>query len=83
MFFAALLPQFVDRSGPAAASQMLILGLVFVLIALVLDSGWGLAAGSARRWLAERPKRRRRLDIASGSTMIGLCLLLAVSGRTD
>jgi hypothetical protein len=30
-----------------------LLGLAFVLLAMVLDSVWGLAAGTARDWLGD------------------------------
>ncbi len=83
VFFAALLPQFVDRSGAAAWMQMLVLGAVFVGIALLLDSVWAVAAGSARDWLSSRPRRRQHLDVASGVTMIGLGVLLGTTGRGE
>lgn len=81
VFFAALLPQFVDQSRTNTATQMLVLGLIFVAIALVLDSLWALAAGSARHWLARHPRRLERMSVGGGVTMIGLGALLAVSGR--
>lgn len=83
VFFAALLPQFADPSGAPAGVQMMILGLVFVLIALILDSLWAIAAGTAREWFVDRPQRLERLGIAGGSTMIGLGVLLATTGRSE
>ena len=59
---------------------MAVLGLVFVLIALLSDSVWGLAAGSARAWLAASPRRLELLGGAGGLTMIGLGVGLAASG---
>ncbi|WP_421107620.1 LysE family translocator [Streptomyces sp. NEAU-S77] len=41
VFFAAVLPQFVDRGDGHVALQMLLLGLVFNAIALASDSIWG------------------------------------------
>lgn len=83
VFFAALLPQFADRNAAPAGLQMMVLGLVFVLIALVLDSLWAIAAGTARDWFADRPQRLERLGIAGGTTMIGLGVLLATTGRSE
>jgi len=80
VFFAAILPQFVNPDGAPAGLQMALLGLVFVLIALVCDSAWGLAAGSARAWLAASPRRLELLGGAGGLTMIGLGVGLAASG---
>jgi threonine/homoserine/homoserine lactone efflux protein len=82
-FLAAILPQFLDRSAGHVPLQLLALGLVFVLIALVSDSVWGLAAGTARSWLSGSPKRLERIGGAGGLVMIGLGLRLAVSGRHD
>ena len=48
VFFAAVLPQFADPSLGRVPLQLLVLGLVFVAIALVSDGAWGVAAGTAR-----------------------------------
>jgi threonine/homoserine/homoserine lactone efflux protein len=81
VFFAAVLPQFVDRSAGHVPVQLLLLGLVFVLIALVSDSVWGLAAGTARAWFARSPRRLARVGGAGGLVMVGLGARLAVTGR--
>jgi threonine/homoserine/homoserine lactone efflux protein len=81
VFFAAILPQFVDRSGAPAGVQMAVLGLVFVAIALVSDSLWGLAAGSARQWFVRSPRRLERIGAAGGLVMMGLGVRLALTGR--
>ncbi|MGY6502427.1 MAG: LysE family translocator [Acidimicrobiales bacterium] len=83
IFFAAILPQFVEPHGSPAPLQMAALGLVFVTLALVSDSAWALAAGTARRWLAGSPTRVAHLGTAGGVAMIGLGAQLAVSGRRD
>lgn len=83
VFFAALLPQFVEPSGAPAGVQMMALGLIFVAIALVLDSMWGLAAGTARAWFTEQPHRQGRMNVMSGVTMIGLGALLATTRRAE
>lgn len=82
VFFAAVLPQFVDPAAGSSTGQMLVLGLLFALIAAVLDSAWGLAAGTARDWLATSPVRLRRLGVAGGATMIAMGAGLATSSRT-
>jgi threonine/homoserine/homoserine lactone efflux protein len=83
VFFAAILPQFVEPAGAPAGLQMLFLGVVFVVIALVSDGSWGLAAGTARDWFARSPRRLERLSAGGGAVMIGLGLQLAVTGRKD
>jgi threonine/homoserine/homoserine lactone efflux protein len=78
-FFVAVLPQFVDPAAGAAAPQLLILGLVWVGIALVSDSAWALAAGQARAWLGRSPRRLEAVGATGGAAMIGLGVYLAVS----
>ena len=80
LFFLAFLPQFVDPKGVHPALQIAFLGLVFVLIALVLDVTWALAAGTAGAVL-----RRSRLFVrvqryVSGSVFVGLGVATAFAG---
>ncbi|HEY1105913.1 LysE family translocator [Agromyces endophyticus] len=79
-FFVAVLPQFVDFHAGSIPLQMAELGVVFVVLALVCDSVWALAAGSARDWFAKSPKRAEHLAATGGVMMIGLGGVLALSG---
>jgi threonine/homoserine/homoserine lactone efflux protein len=83
VFLAAILPQFIDRSAGDVPAQILLLGAIFSAIALICDSAWALAVGSARSWLARSPRRLSALGGTSGLIMIGLGTALAVSGRKD
>ncbi|MGW4529743.1 LysE family translocator [Nocardia sp. NPDC004340] len=80
IFFSAVLPQFVAPHAGPVPVQMLILGLVFIAVALVSDSVWALAAGSAREWFARSPKRLEAVGGAGGVMIIGLGASVAVSG---
>ena len=68
IFLAAILPQFVDRHGAAPGLQMLVLGMLFIVIALVRQRvGDGRRHGSQRhRLVTPRPRAdgrgRRRGD---------------------
>ncbi len=83
VFFTAALPPFVRPDAGAVPLQLLLLGVVFLGVALVLDSVWAVAAGSARSWLARSPRRIAGLGGASGVVMIGLGTRLAFTGRPD
>jgi threonine/homoserine/homoserine lactone efflux protein len=83
VFFVAVLPQFVDYRGGQVPLQMMTLGLVFVVLALVSDSVWALAAGAARDWFARSPKRIEHLSAGGGVMMIGLGGVLAVTGANS
>jgi len=80
VFFAAVLPQFTDPSRGRVPLQLLVLGAVFVGIALLSDSAWGVAAGTARSWLSRSPRRLAALGGTGGLVMITLGLRLAVTG---
>jgi threonine/homoserine/homoserine lactone efflux protein len=81
VFFAAVLPQYVRPDAAPAPLQMAVLGLVFVAVALVSDSVWGLAAGTARSWFARSPRRLEHLTGAGGLAIAALGVRLAVSRR--
>lgn len=83
VFFAAVLPQFVDRNAGRVHEQMLLLGLVFTVIALICDSVWALTASAARTWFAKSPRRLRAIGGTGGLAMIGLGVTVAVTGRAD
>ena len=81
IFFFAFLPQFIDPDAGWVPGQILLLGLIFIAIALASDSMWALAAGTAGRWLRSS---RRWLSVqrwVSGSVFIGLGLATALTGH--
>ncbi|GGJ34202.1 LysE family translocator [Streptomyces brasiliensis] len=83
VFFAAVLPQFVDHPAGHVPLQMLLLGLVPISIGLVTDTLWGLTASAARTWFARSDRRLSLIGGAGGFTMVGLGLTVAVTGRAD
>src|ERR1700722_18349821 len=83
VFFVAVLPQFADRATGHVPVQMLLLGGVFISIALISDSIWALVAGTARGWLARSPRRLAALGGGGGLAMIGIGASLALTGRKD
>jgi threonine/homoserine/homoserine lactone efflux protein len=85
VFFVVGLPEFTS-SAPGhlpVQAQMLILGALFPVIALVLDSVWATLAGSARQWFVRSPRRLALIGGAGGLVMIGLGVSVAVTGRKD
>lgn len=83
VFFVAVLPQFVDYPAGAIPVQLGTLGAAFLLIALVSDSAWALAAGTARHWFARSPRRIAALSTTGGVMMIGLGGTLALTGAKN
>ncbi len=80
-FFVAVLPQFVDLRAGFVPLQMVELGLVFFVIALVSDGAWALAAAGARTWFGKSPKRIEALSATGGGLMIGLGGILLFTGN--
>jgi threonine/homoserine/homoserine lactone efflux protein len=81
VFFLAFLPQFVDPALGAVGPQVLLLGILYVGLALVTDSAYALMAGSLRRWLSGPVMRGPLPRYLSGGVFLGLGLHAAVSGR--
>ena len=79
VFFAAVLPQFVDIDGGNVTAQLLFMGLVFCVLAFISDSTWGLLAGTARQWLATDARRLEGLRATGGLVMIVLGVLVLIS----
>lgn len=70
VFFAAVLPQFVDIDDGKVTQQLLFLGLTFCVLAFFSDGMWGLLAGYARTWLASSNQRLEKLRAFGGIIMI-------------
>lgn len=78
ILFAAILPQFVDRSAGAVQTQMLLLGAVPILIGLATDSAWAVVAARIRTSLGSSARRRRAFSRVGATAMIGLGVSIAV-----
>jgi len=80
LFFLAFLPQFVDPDGFRAWEQILVLGLTFMLLGLITDSMWALAAGTAGETLRQSRRWARTQRYVSGSVFLGLGVVTALTG---
>jgi len=70
VFYAAVLPQFIDRERGNITGQLLFLGALFSVLAFFSDGSWGLLAGTARAWLADDASRLEKLRATGGCVMI-------------
>ena len=80
LFFLALFPQFIHPDAGPAATQVLILGTVFVSLGFASDSLYAVGSGRLRELLHRRPKLRRRQHRATGLLYLGLGGWAAASG---
>jgi len=78
LFFLALLPQFVDPTR-TVWTQVIVLGLTFVVLGFLTDGLYAVTAGTLARWLKQR---RRVLRYASASVFIGLGVSAALAKRS-
>ena len=79
VFFAAILPQFVDREAGSITSQLILMGAIFAFLGFFSDSGWGILAGTIRNWLATELKRLVFMRMTGGIVMVILGLLTLLS----
>jgi threonine/homoserine/homoserine lactone efflux protein len=80
IFFVAFLPQFVHSSRGPVAFQILVLGTIFTLLAILSDGAYVLLAGAVGGWLRTGRRTRSWLARFSGGVYIGLGLTAALSG---
>jgi threonine/homoserine/homoserine lactone efflux protein len=81
LFFLAFLPQFVDASKGHINLQFLILGFIFVGMAVVTDSTYALLSGTAGSWLRRSVWFLHFQRYVVGTIYIGLGLTAALAGH--
>ena len=80
LFFFAFLPQFVDPSRGSVPFQVLVLGVAFVLLGLLSDGAYAVAASTGAGWLRRRPGVARASRLVSGGVLISLGVTTALAG---
>jgi threonine/homoserine/homoserine lactone efflux protein len=78
VFFAAIFPQFVDRNLGNVTLQLISLGAVFSMLALLSDGTWAIAAGTARKWLSGDARRLVTLRYTGGLVMVVLGIAIVI-----
>ena len=80
LFFLAFLPQFVDTSRGSVPVQVVVLGVAFVLLGLLSDGAYALAASTGAGWLRRRPGVAKASRLVSGGVLISLGVTTALAG---
>lgn len=83
LFFIAFLPQFIDPGRGSSTAQILVLGGVFVAIAVISDLVYALASGSIGAWLSTRERIARQRDRFAGVIYILLGAVAALTGSSS
>ena len=81
IFFLAFLPQFADPARGSLSLQLILLGLLFILSALLVFGLISLMAGQLGSWLNRSASAEKILNRIAGTVLAGLALKLALSER--
>jgi threonine/homoserine/homoserine lactone efflux protein len=81
VFFLAFLPQFLMPERGSVPYQFLLLGLIYVVLALFTDGAYALFASSSRRFLNKQLMLGTLPKYASGFVYIGLGVSLTLADR--
>lgn len=81
LFFLAFLPQFVAPASGNVPLQMLLLGMIFMLQAVMIFSAIGWFSGTLGRLIAANPKIARYFDWTTAGVFALLGVRLALSER--
>ena len=79
VFFAAILPQFIDKGSSNVTAQLVLMGATFSILAFFSDGAWGLIAGTVREWIATTPGRLVTMRRIGGLVMITLGIFTLIS----
>ena len=83
LFFFAFLPQFVNTSNGNVTLQMFLLGITFVVMALITDSAYALISSSIASQLNANRNFARNQRYFTGLIYIGLGVVTAFSGSRN
>jgi threonine/homoserine/homoserine lactone efflux protein len=83
VILVTVMPGFAVPAAGHLWLQLLLLGSLFPVTAVVLDSVWALVAGTARDWFARSPRRMAAIGGTGGLVMIGIGAGIALTGRTE
>ena len=81
IFFLAFLPQFISTGEPRPVARMLELSAVFMLLTLVVFTGYGLFASSVRSHIMARPRVLTWMRRAFAGAFAALGAKLALADR--
>jgi threonine/homoserine/homoserine lactone efflux protein len=81
LFFLSFLPQFVNAAAGHLETQMLLLGVIFMVQTVVIFGAVALFSGFIGDWLKRKPVIGDRLNLFAGLTFIGLGIRVALPDR--
>lgn len=79
VFFLTFLPQFVTAGEADAPARMIVLGVLFIVVALPICIAQILTAGAIARFLRRSPRATRIVDYLFAGVMAAFAIRLAVA----
>lgn len=80
LFFFAFLPQFVDPTHGSVTFQILMLGMIFTIMAILTDGTYAIVSGTLSGWLKQNQSFMKVQKYVSGSIYLFLGMTTALSG---
>ena len=81
IFFLAFLPQFVNTQAGSVPTQMVTLGIIFMIMTVIVFSCIGIAANLLSSRLQENPNIVKYMNIMTSTVLVALGVKLALSQR--
>jgi len=81
IFFLAFLPQFTNPNYGKVSGQMILLGGIFMLVALIVFLVIAMLASTLGRWLNRSPRAQQVMNRISSVVFLGLAIKLAITER--
>ncbi len=81
IFFLAFLPQFADPARGDLTLQLLLLGIIFILLAMLIFCCISLLAGTLGQWLGRSRRAQYVMNRLTAMLFAGLALRLLVAQR--
>jgi len=81
LFFLAFLPQFVDPARGSVVMQILLLGLIFIVLAVLSDGLYAMVAGTAKQMMSGNRLLTHAQKYLTGLIFIGLGVTTALTGN--
>ena len=83
LFFFAFLPQFVNTANTNVTLQMFLLGIIFVILAIITDSAYALISSSIAGKLNTNKNFARNQRYFTGLIYVGLGVVTAFTGSRN
>lgn len=78
LFFFSFLPQYISSDSTYYMTESALLGILFMVLTFIAFVGYGVLAGTAKKWLYKSPKQMSFLQKCFGCIFIIFAIKLAV-----